>query len=142
MEAKIKRILAEETTIAGQLIEILVNEQAALTHDDVESLHKVLEEKGHAISRLEVLSEQRERLQSETTNGKTLVHQSPQWNQLVRLIRRCSDLNQINGRIVVVNRNRASQALSILKGGTGSSDTYSAKGEASTSHARHAITQA
>lgn len=142
MEVRIQRILAEEITIAGQLIEILANEQAALTHDDVDSLRKVLEEKGHVITQLEGLGVERERLQSETADGKTLVRQSAQWNQLIRLIRRCNDLNQVNGRIVAVNRNRASQALSILKGGTGSSDTYSAKGEASTSHARHAITQA
>lgn len=142
MHTELKAIIANEISVAAHLVDILYDEQRALTHDDVESLYQVLDQKQHAIASLESLCSQREQRQSASSGqGDAAAELGTQWEELCQLIRRCHDLNLVNGRIVAVSRNRTSQALSIVKGGTDANDTYSAKGEASAPQSRHAITR-
>ena len=140
----LEEVLAQEVQCTGRLLECLEAERSALTRRDLELLENTTRGKLRHTRRLEELEQQREALMKElklSSAPDTLpecFRSLPQadrlaglWQQVLDNTRACQTGNLTNGGILETSRQHVEQALSILRGQSGTPSLYDPNGDAS-----------
>lgn len=149
--AHLKEILRDELRCSNELLELLYKEREALTGKDPDIVRQVAVDKQQTAGQLEFLSAQRTEMLSKLGYGNGLEalnnainHQSNDTSlstlrdKLLVVLEQCKKQNQINGSILDGSQRGIRKALDILRGQTGSSETYTKTGI--TSHCSQSAT--
>jgi len=137
----LESVLTREVQCSERLLECLEAERSALTKRDMDGLETSINNKIQYAQSLEQLERERESLVSELgfasdADGLRLCFNSlPQadnlkrlWQQLIANIEACRSSNLTNGGILESGRQHVEQALSILRGQSGSPSLYDTRG--------------
>ena len=140
----LEKILVQEVQCTGRLLECLMAERSALTRRDLDLLEKTTRGKVQYTRQLEELEAQREALVTELgfASGpdalldcfKSLPQAdtlSQLWEQVLGNTKACQAGNLTNGGILESSRQHVEQALSILRGQSGTPSLYDPNGDAS-----------
>ncbi len=140
----LEKILAQEALCTGRLLEYLEAERSALSRRDLELLEQTTRAKIQYTRQLEELEAQREALVRElgfASGPDTLLDcfkSLPQadkliqlWKQVLDNTQACQTGNLTNGGILESNRQHVEQALSILRGQSGTPSLYDPNGDTS-----------
>lgn len=133
--------LQHELQAVSRLMELLLQEQAALAAHDPGALEKAAHDKQQQLSKIESWEKERNQLLSRSGHPETqagmeqyLKAQShPQldrlWQQLLSLSAQCHHQNQINGGIVETGRHHIQRALAVLRGVNPAAELYGPAGK-------------
>jgi flagellar biosynthesis/type III secretory pathway chaperone len=140
----LEKVLAQEVQCTGRLLECLEAERSALTRRDLDLLEKTTRGKIQYTRKLEELEAQREALVTELgfapgpdtlldcfkslPQAETLSHL---WKQVLDNTEACQAGNLTNGGILESSRQHVEQALSILRGQSGTPSLYDPNGDTS-----------
>jgi flagellar biosynthesis/type III secretory pathway chaperone len=137
----LEAVLEQEVRCTESLLECLEAERLALIRRDLEALEKTIQDKVQHSQLLEQLERQRESIVSALgfdtdPRGLTRCYRSlPQAEQLIELwaqiltnIEVCRTSNITNGGILELGRQHVEQALSILRGQSGTPSLYDPHG--------------
>jgi len=140
----LEKVLAQEVQCTGRLLECLEAERSALTRRDLELLEKTTHGKIQYTQQLEELETQREALVAElgfATGPDPLLkcfNSLPRadalielWQQVLENTQACQAGNLTNGGILESSRQHVEQALSILRGQSGTPSLYDPNGDTS-----------
>lgn len=143
-QPSLETILRQEVECSQNLVQCLEAERNALTHRDHDSLENTTKDKTRLTGILEDLETQREQAiaklgYSADAKGlrqyfSTLPEHSELpalWSTLLTNISACRDGNLANGGILEAGRQHVEQALSILRGQSGTPSIYSSEGNTS-----------
>lgn len=139
-----EEILEQEVQCTGRLLECLAAERSALTRRDLDLLEDTTRGKIRYTRKLEQLEQQREALVTElgfAPGPDTLLdcfRSLPRadtltglWQQVLKNTEACQTGNLTNGGILETSRQHVEQALSILRGQSGTPSLYSPSGDTS-----------
>jgi flagellar biosynthesis protein FlgN len=134
--------LADEVSAAGQLLQLLEQEQTYLVNADVEGLSRLTGEKANIVARMTELAKRRHRAlavagfaadesgMSVWLNSAAATASANQsWNQLLTIAQQAKEMNRTNG--VMINRQiaRNQNALNILHGAPQGGAIYGPDGQ-------------
>lgn len=134
--------IEQEQLLASRLYEVLAQELAALERLDSESIQTLAQEKNRLLIAMDELAAQREKqhphaFDDNTLNSITDLAPLTMINQLHQLMTdyrqmldRCRTQNEINGRIIAINRRSVERHLSLLRGQQPDAVIYTANGRA------------
>ena len=140
---EIRDILEQQREIAQGLLQLLIQEFAALSGNDLQAIETTLAAKQVLMEQLDKLSREFLEVAGRHSPGNKdgvtffLRHEDPQgtwglaplWQQIDKLLSQCRQKNSTNGKIISLNHRRIQQALEILRyGGQGSETCYSSSG--------------
>jgi len=140
---QIRDILQQQCDITHKLLQVLSQEFAALSGNDLQGLETSLADKQQLMKQLEGLSQDVLAAACPSPEGekdgisKFLQQKDPQgtwrlatmWQQLEQLLTQCRHKNSTNGKIISLSHRHIQQALAILRsGGQGSEPCYSPTG--------------
>lgn len=146
--------LQHELQTVSRLMELLLQEHAALVAHDPGALEKAAHDKQQQLTKIESWEQERNQLLSRGGHPATqagmeqyLKAQShPQldrlWQQLLSLSAQCHHQNQINGGIVETGRHHIQRALAILRGVSPDAELYGPAGKTRTLHLPNTLTTA
>lgn len=153
--SQITDLIGDSVYQALGLKEALEEERQALETQDMDRLNAVVDGKTTCVEKLRLLDEKRATLckQLGFADGP---HQmtaliewcdedqliSSRWEQLMVIAAEGSALNMTNGAIIRLRQQQFESSLSILRGGTPGSDTYSRSGEESGDSNRRSLAEA
>jgi flagellar biosynthesis/type III secretory pathway chaperone len=140
----LEKVLVQEVQCTGRLLECLAAERSALTRRDLDLLEKTTRGKVQYTRQLEQLEAQRETLVTELgfafgpdalldcfkslPQADTLIQL---WEQVLGNTEACQAGNLTNGGILESSRQHVEQALSILRGQSGTPSLYDPNGDTS-----------
>ena len=140
----LEKVLVQEVQCTGRLLECLMAERSALTRRDLDLLEKTTRGKLQYTRQLEELEAQREALVTELgfasgpdalldcfkslPQADTLIQL---WEQVLGKTEDCKAGNLTNGGILESSRQHVEQALSILRGQSGTPSLYDPNGDTS-----------
>lgn len=123
---------------ASKLKDILINERIALEEKNTLALSKCAIDKKKCVNQLDDLERKRSML---------IAHEKPpeygaesshfdqdgaefpaSWNHFLDIVRACDVLNAGNGAIILTRQSQIQAAISLLRGGTKTADTYNNTG--------------
>jgi len=141
MQHPLELVLTREVQCSERLLQCLEAERSALTERDMDGLETSINNKIQYTQSLEQLERERENLVSELgfaadAEGLRLCFNSlPQadnlkrlWQRVLSNIEACRSSNLTNGGILESGRQHVEQALSILRGQSGSPSLYDTRG--------------
>jgi len=153
--SNLKDILKDEIRCTNELLELLYKEREALTGKDPDIVRQVAVDKQQTAGQLEFLSRQRAELLSRLGFGiglealdRAIDAQTQDTglatlrNKLLVILEQCKKQNQINGSILDGSQRGIRKALDILRGQTGSSETYTKSGNTTHGSQSCALTKA
>jgi flagellar biosynthesis/type III secretory pathway chaperone len=139
-QSAIKDLLKDEVRCSDELLELLYKEREALTGNDPDIVRQIATDKQETARQLEYFSRQRNEAlarqgfgvdtdaldnaieASQDTGLKALR------DKLLVVLEQCKKQNQINGSILDGSQRGIRKALDILRGQTGSTETYNKVG--------------
>lgn len=136
-------LLYKELLLATRLYEVLAQELAALERLDINSIQSLAQEKNRLLIALDEQTCLRDKQFPYALDMNTLIQitqdvAKPLVNEFYRLVedyrmllRRCQTQNEINGRIIGLNRRSIDRQLSLLRGQPTNSILYNQRGTAS-----------
>jgi len=143
-EHPLEKVLVQEVQCTGRLLECLEAERSALTRRDLDLLEKTTHGKIQYTRQLEELEQQRTTLVTDLgfVSGPDTVldcfKSLPQadtliqmWEQVLDNTEACKASNLTNGGILESGRQHVEQALSILRGQSGTPSLYDPNGDTS-----------
>jgi flagellar biosynthesis/type III secretory pathway chaperone len=145
---EIRDILQRQYDITHKLLQVLSQEFAALSGNDLQGLETSLAAKQQLMQQLEELSQDFPGTASQLSAGKKngipefLQRKDPQgtwglvtiWQQVDQLLAQCRHKNSTNGKIISLSHRHVQQALAILRyGGQGSEPCYTPSGASQSS---------
>lgn len=124
--ARLHELLQRQHDIARRLLELLDQEQAALSGNRLQDLEQIVAAKQQYLADLDAAA--REYLLAAPDKAaliRMLRGADPRgdlalelrWRQLETLLRQCQDQNSVNGKIIHLGQRRTRQALAILCSG-------------------------
>ena len=140
---QLRALLEQQRDTSRKLLQILAQEHAALSGNDLQELETILAAKQQYLAQLETLSQEYLELMRRHSSphkdgiAASLRHCDPQgtwgleplWRQVEGLLTRCRDENNTNGKIIALSHHQVQQALAILRNGeVGSESCYSSTG--------------
>lgn len=147
--------LNEELRLIQQFVDVLLNEQKALTAGDTDALPKLAEDKSRLAGQLDRVAENRGRVllamgfSSDRKGIEALFARYPveqtaahTWERILNLAREAQALNHLNGELIQLRMNVTAAALESLRAGKNSLDLYGPDGQsAKAEHRRidHAV---
>lgn len=158
-QQQIKQVFQKEIECAQLLLQSLDLEYGALAEQHASALEEVVLEKQERIHKLELISQQREKLLAsfkgvEIIKGDEQAHNyqfntdtqlTDLWNELVDVAEKCRDKNRINGSIVELVSKQSRHALDILHGilpdSSSISELYNNAGQTTKSANKRSIVQ-
>jgi flagella synthesis protein FlgN len=135
--------LSELSNKLGVLAQTLQQEQNALSQNEFSAIEKLAQDKESLSTEIEQLERRRIALckqlniKSDFSSIQTylsgisaalVTRLEKLWDSIVTLGNECASQNQVNGILVAHQQRHTQQALTILRGITGSSEVYSATG--------------
>ncbi len=152
IEEALTKTLEQEQLCLEQVIQLLKTEHKAIVERDIESMGYLLDKKLPLLSKLEQLDKQRQHHFEQQTGlsyhdtafSRFIEHQASQatqtiWHTVKEKLPECKTQNELNGRIININKNNTEQILQILLGRpANSSQTYSHLGQTNM-HKRSAL---
>jgi len=150
-------LLSDEKKCFEALYHTLVEEYAALQHQDAAKIQQLSEQKNSLLAQLQTHIQQRQawltqhQLEVSTTGMNAFLETLPQqkhcqllrqlWQGVIQQHQQCLQQNEINGRIIHVSRRQTDHLLHVLKGNPASG--YDASGEAVQQHSeKHLVSKA
>jgi flagellar biosynthesis/type III secretory pathway chaperone len=142
------QLIEQEHLLSSRLYEVLAQELAALERMDSESIQALAQEKNRLLVAIDLQLSLREKAQPNAFDDATLQRLGelaplPLVNQLHQLMHdyrqmlaRCHTQNDINGRIIAINRRSVERHLSLLRGHQPDAVIYTATGRATRMHGR------
>jgi len=141
----LEKVLAQEVQCTGRLLECLEAERSALTRRDLELLEQTTRGKLQYTEQLEKLETQREALVAElgfvsgSDSLRDCFNSLPRtdrliqlWQQVLDNTQACQAGNLTNGGVLESSRQHVEQALSILRGQSGTPSLYDPAGATAT----------
>lgn len=140
---KLRGLLEQQRDISRKLMQILAQEHATLSGNDLQGLETILAVKQQHMEQLEALSQEFMELTLRHSpphkDGMiaSLRHCDPQgtwgleilWREVEGLLTQCRDKNNTNGKIIALSHRQVQQALAILRNGELAGDScYSPTG--------------
>ncbi len=146
--------LQHELQAVSRLMELLLQEHAALAAQDADALEKTAHAKQQQLSKIESWEQERNQLLTRAGHPATQAgmeqyldaHNNPQltrlWQQLLGLSGKCHHQNQVNGGIVETGRQHIQRALAILRGVSPDAELYGPAGKTHSMHLPNTLTTA
>ncbi len=151
----VEQMLAADQNSADQLITLLSEEKKLLQARDHQPLALLIVEKdkyleslsAHANERSAVLqslglSADNKGWNELLANSKELTPITPLWEKLQTSIQECKRLNEINGKLMGRSQQTLKHLLNLVRGQTGTTELYNAKGGASNSGFSNTVAKA
>ena len=142
-------MLMEERTGVRAFVELLQNEQRALSIGEIDKLSAFAEEKGALVAHLNRLAEQRNDalaqrgFSSDRAGIETCCAQLPAesgaeklWAEIIESVAEARDLNRLNGELIQMRMQYTNKALDILLQKDTSLDLYGPDGQSAASGSR------
>jgi flagellar biosynthesis/type III secretory pathway chaperone len=155
LQNQLTELLSAEYASATSLLETVRRENTTLRSNDTEAILAISQEKKQGMRLMWECMQQRDRwlthhsIETGTAGVVSLVQQNPGtkpadiWEKLSQTASKLQAQNEINGGIVALSQRHNKQALDILCGRTGNSNsTYSSKGEHYKEESGHSIAKA
>ncbi|MGY3039549.1 flagella synthesis protein FlgN [Rhodanobacter sp. TND4EL1] len=120
-------VLGDMQHAAGQWLQVLEDERAALGSASTEALDQIGAQKQGLLQQLEQLDAERLILCREHPSREVAL--ASEWSRVAQALRQCHALNQRNGAMVNQRLNQVRQALAILTGHSGENELYGRSGE-------------
>lgn len=128
---QLRGLLEQQRDASRKLLQILIQEHAILSGNDLQELETILAAKQQHMAQLEALSQEylelTRRLSPDHKGGiaASLRHCDPQgawgleslWRDVEDLLSQCRDKNNTNGKIIALSHRHIQQALAILRNG-------------------------
>lgn len=144
--------LQQDISHSQQLLEVLLNERAALEAREYGDLENIIELKKSCVEKLETNAAQRQRWLSQHGFAddfsalNAVKQQAPEvavhWNTAATAWRECQTANQVNEQICRRTRLVVERVLDILRGQNAAAATYDAKGYSQRSQSGRTISSA
>lgn len=138
MESALGAVVEDMRLATTQLEAVLESERDALASADVTALDHIGERKQQLMQQLEQLDVERLQLSQNAPLASTV---EPVWQQVVRTLQSCRDLNQRNGLLVGQRLGQVRRALSVLTGRNGDAGVYGPSGELHPALQSHRLAQ-
>ncbi len=143
IEEALTKTLEQEQLCLEQVIQLLKTEHKAIVERDIELMGDLLDKKLPLLSKLEQLDKQRQHHFKQQSGlsyhdiafSHFIEHQASQsiqtiWYTVKEKLPECKTQNELNGRIININKNNTEQILQILLGRpANNSQTYSHLGQ-------------
>lgn len=152
MHASPTATLADETGAAGQLLQLLQQEQQCLVGGDVGGLEKLVAEKATLVGRMTELAQRRYRALADAghepseTGMKAWLEKSGAasdakraWNELLTTAESAKELNRVNGMLINQHLARNQGALNILQGTPQTGNLYGPNGQSTLGRGRRSL---
>jgi len=152
---RLKEILSDSVYCALGLRESLEQERSALERQDSESLTAAAINKEQCVRKLKELENQRANISVAAGFGPepSAMPELAQWcdedsmivgcwDHLMEIARGCSELNMTNGAIIRLRHRQIESNLSLLRGDSSETATYSPLGAEATKFGRHSLADA
>ena len=124
------------------LIELLENEQEALKNREFDAIRECTGRKEFLLVKLEQLDLQRITMEQDTDTFTLSDVRQHFKAKISALLKKCNDLNSVNGGIVEISRQFNQRMLESLLGATTeNNDLYNASGGNSGNHLKHVFTK-
>jgi len=144
--------LADENFAAGQLLQLLQQEQECLVGGNVDALEKLVPEKAAVVARMTELAQRRYRALAEagheageagmkTWLAKPGAADDAQraWNALLATAESAKELNRVNGMLINQHLARNQGALNILHGTPQTGNLYGPNGQSTLGKGRRSL---
>ncbi len=142
------QMIEQEHLLASRLYEVLAQELAALERMDSESIQSLAQEKSRLLVAIDMQVGEREKKHPNAFDESALylitdlaplptinaLHQL--MNDYRHMLDRCRTQNEINGRIITINRRSVERHLSLLRGHQPDAVIYTADGRATRMNGR------
>ena len=138
MESALGAVVEDMRLATTQLEAVLESERDALASADVTALDHIGERKQQLMQQPEQLDVERLQLSQNAPLASTV---EPVWQQVVRTLQSCRDLNQRNGLLVGQRLGQVRRALSVLTGRSGDAGVYGPSGELHPALQSHRLAQ-
>jgi len=136
----VKKMIEQDLAISRQLLSLLEQEKLTTQKRDFDQLKTIVEEKVHLLDNLESHAKTRSDWLSSLNQAATEENWShfinnlgipvlkEQWQEVTGNLNRCQQVNEINGKLLVRNRQIYSQLLQLLRGNIEPTSLYTAGG--------------
>jgi flagella synthesis protein FlgN len=138
MESALGAVVEDMRLATIQLEAVLEAERDALAGADATALDSIGERKQLLMQQLEQLDVERLQLIQNAPLASTV---EPVWQQVVRTLQSCRDLNQRNGVLVGQRLGQVRRALAVLTGRNGDTGVYGPSGELHPALQSHRLAQ-
>jgi flagella synthesis protein FlgN len=138
MESALGAVVEDMRLATTQLEAVLEAEREALAGADATALDSIGERKQQLMQQLEQLDVERLQL---IQNAPLASSVEPVWQQVVRTLQSCRDLNQRNGLLVGQRLGQVRRALAVLTGRNGDTGVYGPSGELHPALQSHRLAQ-
>lgn len=140
---QLRSLLQQQRDTTHKLLQILAEEHAALSGNDLQDLETILAAKQQFMAQLEASSQEylelSGRLSASPKTGITILLKQcdpqgawglePLWRQVEKLLSQCRQKNNVNGKIITLSHRHIQRALEILRHGElGAEPCYSPTG--------------
>ncbi len=139
---EIVSVLEKEKRTTRTFLEILYKEEEILVQGRINDLDSVISKKTEIISELEKINEQRSQylssqgypanksgMQQWLAEHASGIELHELWNQLIKLARQANQINQINGRAILLQLQYNQRSYLALQSAAGNISLYGPKGQ-------------
>lgn len=146
--------ITNDIQACNTLIELLDREQDALQARDVDALADIIEKKAQPLNRLEESGKQRAvwanvpAVEQSSKAWNAMLEQlasdniKKDWEKLKELTKECCQKNEVNGKILVRQKQIYGRLLEIMRGQSQSPSLYTATGAATSGHTSYKVDEA
>ncbi|WP_020209438.1 flagella synthesis protein FlgN [Gilvimarinus chinensis] len=151
----VQQMITRDQQAAEQLLQLLEQESETLKQRDSQALADLVNAKSEHISVLEAHSSERSALlQSLSLNGDSdgwlsYMNSNPQlkplipaWEDFQRILARCKERNEINGKLIGRSQQTLKRLVNLIKGKPESGELYNAKGNTTNNSLSNTVTEA
>lgn len=138
LESALGAVVEDMRLAATELVTVLEAERDALAGADATALDAIGARKQSLMQQLEQLDVERLQL---TQNAPFAGAVEPVWQQVVKALQTCRDLNQRNGVLVGQRLGQVRRALAVLTGRNGDTGVYGPSGELHPALQSHRLAQ-
>ena len=123
---RLQSLLQRQHDAAQRLLQLLTEEHAAITGNNLQDLESVLAAKQQSLMELETTSREYTQIApNKTIFTETIRQNDPHgalgleslWQKVETLLRQCQNKNSINGKTISLSHRHVQQAISILRSG-------------------------
>lgn len=129
-----QQILQQISAASTQLLQCLIKEHDALSLNQLKKLNTLSEQKQQLVTQLDQLDKQRQAASNQGDFIEHLKHLDSKlvsyWQSVTKLIKKCQQQNEVNGRLLSRRNSLAKETLEIFTGRKlGNNNTYGADGQ-------------